>query len=332
MIAFSCLGLANSSSNVKWRKQNKKSNCDVYQGSWLYDESYPIYDSSACPFIRKEFDCIKYGRSDQLYLHYRWQPTACDLPRFDGQKFLESFQGKKIMFIGDSLSLNQFESLLCLLHAADYEVSIMLFHSLLLVDIEQEDMGRVLKLDSLKDGNIWKDMDVLVFNTWHWWYRRGPKQPWDFVQVGDTILKDMDRMVAFHKALTTWAKWVDSDVDTRVFYEELAQGIALKHEEKTTHLHFYFHDIVGGKNSTVVRIAGPPNSSIGNFGNTMMMDDPLTEGPQITSKMIGKAQGLYAMAAQNDLSLLMVVNYVFTEGIYKEAALAFLGGTTSLMI
>ncbi|KAJ9190596.1 hypothetical protein P3X46_001781 [Hevea brasiliensis] len=252
MIAFSCLGLANSSSNVKWRKPNKKSNCDVYQGSWLYDESYPIYDSSACPFIRKEFDCIKYGRSDQLYLHYRWQPTACDLPRFDGQKFLESFQGKKIMFIGDSLSLNQFESLLCLLHAAvpnsnireeknnsfptvifeDYEVSIMLFHSLLLVDIEHEDMGRVLKLDSLKDGNIWKDMDVLVFNTWHWWYRRGPKQPWDFVQVGDTILKDMDRMVAFHKALTTWAKWVDSDVDTSKTHV-IFQGISPSHYNGT---------------------------------------------------------------------------------------------------
>ncbi|KAF2322464.1 hypothetical protein GH714_017184 [Hevea brasiliensis] len=208
MIAFSCLGLANSSSNVKWRKQNKKSNCDVYQGSWLYDESYPIYDSSACPFIRKEFDCIKYGRSDQLYLHYRWQPTACDLPREEKN--------------------NSFPTVIF----EDYEVSIMLFHSLLLVDIEQEDMGRVLKLDSLKDGNIWKDMDVLVFNTWHWWYRRGPKQPWDFVQVGDTILKDMDRMVAFHKALTTWAKWVDSDVDTSKTHV-IFQGISPSHYNGT---------------------------------------------------------------------------------------------------
>jgi hypothetical protein len=37
---------------------------------------------------------------------------------------------------------------------------------------------------------------------------------WDYVQEGQSILKDMDRMVAFQKGLTTWAKWVDSDVDT----------------------------------------------------------------------------------------------------------------------
>lgn len=154
--------------------------------------------------------------------------------RFDGKDFLEKLEGKKIMFIGDSVSLNHYESLLCLLHAAvpdarittqtsnstntvtfeDHGVSISVFQTHYLVDIEQEQIGRVLKLESIKDGNTWKDMDVLVFNTWLWWYRRGPKQPWDYVQEGQSILKDMDRMVAFQKGLTTWAKWVDSDVDT----------------------------------------------------------------------------------------------------------------------
>lgn len=38
--------------------------------------------------------------------------------RFDGKHFLKKLKGKKIMFIGDSVSLNHFESLLCLLHAA----------------------------------------------------------------------------------------------------------------------------------------------------------------------------------------------------------------------
>ena len=65
----------------------------------------------------------------------------------------------------------------------DYDVSIMLFLSHYLVDIEQEEIGRVLKLDSLKSGNIWKDMDILVFNTWHWWYRSGPKQPYELYKT-----------------------------------------------------------------------------------------------------------------------------------------------------
>ncbi|KAJ4822713.1 hypothetical protein Tsubulata_028981 [Turnera subulata] len=154
---------------------------------------------------------------------------------FDAEGFLKTQRGKKIMFIGDSVSTNQFESLLCLLHAAvpnsritqrttsttsytvtfqDYELSITVFTTHYLVDIEVEEIGRVLKLDSLKNGDTWKEADILVFNTWLWWYRSGPKQPWDYVQDGDKILKDMDRMVAFRKGLTTWAKWVDSDVNT----------------------------------------------------------------------------------------------------------------------
>jgi len=64
----------------------------------------------------------------------------------------------------------------------DYGVSVIVYHSTYLVDIEVEKIGRVLKLDSIKSGSLWKQMDVLVFNTWLWWYRSGPKQPYEFLK------------------------------------------------------------------------------------------------------------------------------------------------------
>ncbi|XP_025683184.1 protein trichome birefringence-like 38 isoform X2 [Arachis hypogaea] len=218
--------------------------CNLFIGSWVIDPSFPLYDSSSCPFIDPEFDCQKYGRPDKQYLKYAWKPDSCSLPRFDGLDFLNRWRGKKIMFVGDSLSLNMWESLSCMIHASvpntqttflrkealstDYGVTIQLYRTPYLVDIVKENVGRVLTLDSIVAGNAWQGMDMLVFNSWHWWTHTGKSQGWDYIRDGPNLVKDMDRLEAYTKGMTTWARWVDQNVDptkTKVFF----QGISPTH-------------------------------------------------------------------------------------------------------
>ena len=53
---------------------------------------------------------------------------------------------------------------------------------------------------------------------------------WDYIQDGKKIVKDMDRMDAFRKGLKTWAKWVNTTVDTRKT-KVIYQGINPTHYE-----------------------------------------------------------------------------------------------------
>ena len=73
----------------------------------------------------------------------------------------------------------------------------------------------------------------------------------------------------------------------------------------------YLHDTLTGKSPTAVRIARLPNSTFKNFTNTMIADDPLTQGPKLTTKLVGRAQGIYVMAAKNDVALLTVLKLRF---------------------
>ncbi|KAJ1274769.1 hypothetical protein BS78_05G086900 [Paspalum vaginatum] len=112
----------------------------------------------------------------------------------------------------------------------------------------------------------------------------------------------------------------------------LALLLAATAAEKETHLRVFWHDVVsGGPNvSTVAQVAEGPSSSASatGFGTVTVIDDPLTDGPNLTSSsstLVGRAQGVYVSAGRDSLSLMMAMNFVFVDGAYNGSSLAILG-------
>ncbi|KAF3338428.1 dirigent protein 22-like isoform X1 [Carex littledalei] len=94
-----------------------------------------------------------------------------------------------------------------------------------------------------------------------------------------------------------------------------------------SHFRFYWHDIVSGHNPTSVRVAEAPgtNTSSTLFGTVFMIDDPLTTGPDMDSKLVGRAQGFYGFAGLKKTGLLMAMNIVLIDGKYNGSTITILG-------
>ncbi|KAE8664198.1 Dirigent protein 21 [Hibiscus syriacus] len=116
-------------------------------------------------------------------------------------------------------------------------------------------------------------------------------------------------------------------VEAKPFSRNLSPlSLGINKPEKLSHLHFYFHDIVAGKNATAVRVAKAETTSASSpFGAVAVIDDPLTVGPDIGSKLVGRAQGIYALTSKTESSLLMAYNFAFMEGKYNGSSLTVMG-------
>jgi len=95
---------------------NKGNNCNYAVGKWVPDNgTRPIYSGVDCKkWLSPMANCRLMKRTDFSYEGFRWKPDNCDVPEFDNEDFLNRMKNKTIVFMGDSLGRQQYQSLMCM--------------------------------------------------------------------------------------------------------------------------------------------------------------------------------------------------------------------------
>jgi hypothetical protein len=174
--------------------------CDIFTGEWVYNPSGPLYTNDTCRFIESPQNCMTNGRQDREYLYWKWKPYGCDLPAFNGEKFLDSMRNKSWALIGDSILRNHVQSMLCLLsriedpeevyhdeafksrrwHFKSHNFTLSLIWSPFLIkaDIFENDDGvskadLELHLDILDKNwtDLYENFDYVVISTGQWFLK-----------------------------------------------------------------------------------------------------------------------------------------------------------------
>ncbi|KAJ0969047.1 hypothetical protein J5N97_021924 [Dioscorea zingiberensis] len=108
-------------------------------------------------------------------------------------------------------------------------------------------------------------------------------------------------------------------------------------KEKVTNLHFFYQETLKGDHPSAIVVATAKDNIVNNssnqlspFGTVLVIDDPLTEGPDPNSKVVGRAQGLAVSAGQEKLLFVFAMDFGFTSGEFNGSSLSVLSRNTVL--
>ncbi|CAK9163044.1 unnamed protein product [Ilex paraguariensis] len=122
---------------------------------------------------------MKSGRPDTGFLYWRWNPRHCDLPQLNPERFLDKMRNRTWALIGDSISRNHVQSLLCVLSKAETAI----FEDNEGVSTHEAEL-QIDKLDT-KWTEQYQGLDYIVFSINHWFLKFG------FVFAYRKVLRDV---------------------------------------------------------------------------------------------------------------------------------------------